>query len=136
MVWRSVRAGGDTKTRKSRRTLALPLRCVSELRAHQTRQAAARRLAGDRWQDNDLVFASEVGTSLCRVDEQGGVVGPVLQPVVGVRLVPAAVLPEAERRGRHEPLRVHVAVLAEQVVHVAEHQVERGLIVVAQVVQV
>ena len=29
MVWRSVRTGGDTKTRKSRRTLALPLRCVS-----------------------------------------------------------------------------------------------------------
>lgn len=26
MVWRSVRAGGDTKTRKSRRTLALPRR--------------------------------------------------------------------------------------------------------------
>jgi integrase len=64
MVWRSVRAGGDTKTRKSRRTLALPLRCVSELRAHRTRQAAARRLAGDVWQDNDLVFASEAGTPL------------------------------------------------------------------------
>jgi integrase len=64
MVWRSVRAGGDTKTRKSRRTLALPLRCVSELRAHRTRQAAARRLAGDGWQDNDLVFASEAGTPL------------------------------------------------------------------------
>ena len=27
-VWRSVRAGGDTKTRTSRRTLALPERCV------------------------------------------------------------------------------------------------------------
>ena len=64
MVWRSVRAGGDTKTRKSRRTLALPLRCVSELRAHRTRQAAARHLAGDRWKDNDLVFASEAGTPL------------------------------------------------------------------------
>jgi integrase len=25
MVWRSVRAGGDTKTRQSRRTLALPV---------------------------------------------------------------------------------------------------------------
>jgi len=64
MVWRSVRAGGDTKTRKSRRTLALPLRCVGELRAHRARQAAARRLAGDGWQDNDLVFASEAGTPL------------------------------------------------------------------------
>ena len=64
MVWRSVRAGGDTKTRKSRRTLALPLRCVGELRAPRARQAAARRLAGDGWQDNDLVFASEAGTPL------------------------------------------------------------------------
>jgi integrase len=32
-VWRSVRAGGDTKTRKSRRTLALPKRCVEALKA-------------------------------------------------------------------------------------------------------
>ncbi len=32
-VWRSVRATGDTKTRKSRRTLALPQRCVDALQA-------------------------------------------------------------------------------------------------------
>ncbi len=32
-VWRSVRATGDTKTRKSRRTLALPQRCVDALKA-------------------------------------------------------------------------------------------------------
>ena len=31
MVWRSVRAGGETKTRKSRRTLKLPQRCVDVL---------------------------------------------------------------------------------------------------------
>ena len=31
-VWRSVRADGDTKTMKSRRTLALPARCVEALR--------------------------------------------------------------------------------------------------------
>lgn len=30
-VWRSVRRSGDTKTRKSRRTLALPARCVDAL---------------------------------------------------------------------------------------------------------
>jgi len=38
-VWRSVREGGDTKTPKSRRTLALPARCVDalrRLREHQT----------------------------------------------------------------------------------------------------
>lgn len=64
MVWRSVRASGDTKTKKSRRTLALPARCVAVLRAHRERQDAARKLAGDAWRDNDLVFASRVGTQL------------------------------------------------------------------------
>ncbi len=64
MVWGSVRAGGDTKTRKSRRTLALPRRCVDALRSQWFRQAAARRLVGARWHDHDLVFASEVGTQL------------------------------------------------------------------------
>lgn len=63
-VWRSVRAGGDTKTRKSRRTLALPLRCVAALRLHRIRQAAAKQAAGKRWRDNALVFASAVGTEL------------------------------------------------------------------------
>ncbi len=64
MVWRSVRAGGDTKTRKSRRTLALPRRCVTALTAHRARQDVARQLAGHRWTDLDLVFASEAGTAL------------------------------------------------------------------------
>jgi integrase len=63
-VWRSVRAGGDTKTRKSRRTLAMPARCVAALRAHQARQALTRNAAGDRWQEHKLVFASAVGTPL------------------------------------------------------------------------
>jgi integrase len=64
MVWRSIRAGGDTKTRKSRRTIALPERCVTALREQRTRQAAARLLAGARWVDSGLVFASEVATEL------------------------------------------------------------------------
>jgi integrase len=64
MVWRSVRRGGDTKTRLSRRTLALPERVVDALREHRARQQVARRAAGERWVDHDLVFASEVGTAL------------------------------------------------------------------------
>ncbi|MEV4167514.1 site-specific integrase [Nonomuraea dietziae] len=64
MVWHSVRAGGDTKTRKSRRTLALPERCVTALRDHRVRQDAIRACAGDEWQDHNLVFASKVGTPL------------------------------------------------------------------------
>ncbi|MFF5227320.1 hypothetical protein [Dactylosporangium sp. NPDC000521] len=37
-VWRSVRDGGDTKTEKSRRTLALPALCVQVLDLHGQRQ--------------------------------------------------------------------------------------------------
>ncbi|MFJ2028715.1 tyrosine recombinase XerC [Streptosporangium sp. NPDC087985] len=64
MVWRSVREGGDTKTRKSRRTLAMPRRCVDALKLHRERQNVAKKAASDGWQDNDLVFASKVGTGL------------------------------------------------------------------------
>jgi integrase len=42
-VWRSVREGGDTKTKKSRRTLAVPARCVEALRKQWAQQSA------DRW---------------------------------------------------------------------------------------
>jgi integrase len=60
-VWRSVRVGGDTKTRMSRRTLALPQRCIDALSAlwdqrpceHATMPACSC-----------LAFASRAGTSL------------------------------------------------------------------------
>jgi hypothetical protein len=39
-VWRSMREGGDTKTRKSRRTLRLPERCINALREQQAQQAS------------------------------------------------------------------------------------------------
>ncbi len=63
-VWRADRAGDDTKTPKSRRTLALPRRCVEALREHRVRQAEDRLAAGPLWQDHNLVFASTVGTPL------------------------------------------------------------------------
>ncbi|MBV9143448.1 MAG: site-specific integrase [Pseudonocardiales bacterium] len=63
-VWRSVRTGGDTKTRKSRRTLALPKRCVEALVAQRQQQNQDRIAAGPRWQEHGLVFASRVGTPL------------------------------------------------------------------------
>jgi integrase len=56
-VWRSVRTSGDTKTRKSRRTLALPARCVVALAAH-------RACRGSNLRDCPLVFASAAGTEL------------------------------------------------------------------------
>ncbi|MFI7058637.1 tyrosine recombinase XerC [Streptosporangium canum] len=63
MVWRSVRESGDTKTRKSRRTPAMPKRCVEALKLHRERQDVARK-AAKAWQDNDLVFTSKLGTEL------------------------------------------------------------------------
>lgn len=63
-VWRSVRAGGDTKTRRSRRTIALPGRCVVALRLQAERQAEDRAAAGSAWQETGLVFHSLVGTSM------------------------------------------------------------------------
>jgi len=44
----SVRSHGDTKTEKSRRTLALPEMAVDALRAHQRRQAGDRAAADRR----------------------------------------------------------------------------------------
>lgn len=63
-VWRSDRAGGDTKTAKSRRTLALPKQVATVLRTHRANQAKARLRAGKRWTDTGLVFTSAVGTPL------------------------------------------------------------------------
>jgi integrase len=63
-VWRSVRAHGDVKTERSRRTLKLPQLVVTALLEHRARQARERRAAGPLWQENDLVFATSVGTSL------------------------------------------------------------------------
>jgi integrase len=63
-VWRAERAGGDTKTPESRRTLALPRKCVEALREHRVRQAEDRLAAGPLWQDHGLAFASAVGTPM------------------------------------------------------------------------
>jgi integrase len=56
-VWRSVRAGGDTKTRKSRRSLALPRRGVVALRALWESGPAGGRGSG-------LVFCTPAGGEL------------------------------------------------------------------------
>ena len=46
-VWRSVRSGGDTKTRKSRRTLALAGLGGDALRRQRVEQAEEKLQAGD-----------------------------------------------------------------------------------------
>ena len=63
-VWRSARFGGDTKTAKSRRTLALPAVAVSVLRTQRGWQESRRHAAGDRWCDLGLVFTTGLGTPL------------------------------------------------------------------------
>jgi hypothetical protein len=67
-VWRSARAHGDTKTRKSRRSLGMPRMAVAALREHLERQAA-RRQAGVLWEDNGLVFTAALGTQLDAADD-------------------------------------------------------------------
>jgi integrase len=60
-VWRSVRAGGDTKTRKSRRTLAMPQRGADALSAlWEQRKCGHTQTA----QCDCLVFMSAAGTPL------------------------------------------------------------------------
>nr|WP_246377671.1 site-specific integrase [Nocardioides ginsengisegetis] len=58
-VWRSVRAGGDTKTRLSRRTLALPAHAVEALERHR---AVIQQLG--RYDERGLVFCTSSGTAL------------------------------------------------------------------------
>jgi integrase len=58
-VWRSVRAGGDTKTRLSRRTIGLPAQCVEILEKHRA-QMAANGLDVE----HGLVFCTSSGTPL------------------------------------------------------------------------
>jgi len=63
-VWRSVRASGDTKTKKSRRTLGLAKIAVAALRRRQVKQAQQRERSGARWKHTGLVFSTSLGTPL------------------------------------------------------------------------
>lgn len=58
-VWRSVRAGGDTKTRLSRRTMGLPATCVEALEKHRAEMEGA-----GLYSDRGLVFCTSHGTAL------------------------------------------------------------------------
>ncbi|QCX74922.1 site-specific tyrosine recombinase XerC [Streptomyces sp. YIM 121038] len=61
-VWRSVRRHGDTKTHKSRRSLAMPKQAALVLKEHKARQKAACRATGAAWTDQRLVFPTDTGT--------------------------------------------------------------------------
>jgi integrase len=54
----------EPKTKRSRRQIALPESVAGVLRRHQLRQAAERQRLGSLWEDNDLVFCTQMGRPL------------------------------------------------------------------------
>jgi hypothetical protein len=56
--------GGDTKTMKSRRTIALPDLCVRALVTLRAQQDTERRAAGEQWHETGLVFTTRLGTAM------------------------------------------------------------------------
>jgi integrase len=63
-VLRADRAGGDTKTPKSRRALKLPQMAFVALRDWKGDQTAERAAAGPRWHDTGQVFTTATGPPL------------------------------------------------------------------------
>jgi integrase len=87
-IWRSVRTGGDTKTKNARRTLALPPQAVDALKTHKARQAADRLAAGALWQDTGLVFCTTVGTALDAANVRRGFRSVVTASQIGGNWTP------------------------------------------------
>ncbi|WP_308369754.1 tyrosine-type recombinase/integrase [Streptomyces sp. McG3] len=63
-VWRSVRRYGETKTRKSRRTIALPKQVVDVLVEHLRWQKQERVSHGIEWRPDGRVFTTRSGEPL------------------------------------------------------------------------
>lgn len=61
-----LRIGDVKRSSAGHRTLAMPAPVIDALRAHKVRQAAERLAAGPVWQDNGLVFCTQIGTPLDR----------------------------------------------------------------------
>lgn len=54
----------EPKTRSGRRTLQLGEGTIQALREHSEFQQIQKEIAGKRWQENDLIFPSKIGTPL------------------------------------------------------------------------
>ena len=54
----------ETKTRRGRRSIILPIGTVEALRRHRVRQLEDRRIAGSAWKQTEFVFTSARGTPL------------------------------------------------------------------------
>lgn len=63
-VWRSVRKHGETKTKKSRRTIALPKQVVDVLEEHLRWQQQERASRGMEWSRSGRVFTTRTGEPL------------------------------------------------------------------------
>lgn len=63
-VWRSVRKHGETKTKKSRRTIALPKQVVDVLEEHARWQQQERASRGMEWSRTGRVFTTRTGELL------------------------------------------------------------------------
>ncbi|MGW0119430.1 site-specific integrase [Streptomyces sp. NPDC003327] len=61
-VWRSVRRRGETKTRKSKRSLTMPHYAAAVLSQHRQHQQEECAAANIEWADSRLVFPHEDGT--------------------------------------------------------------------------
>ena len=67
LVWHRKGGGwhfGQPKTSTSRRTIPFPISIVEKLKAHRIKQLEERLKLGAAWQNNNLVFPSEVGSPL------------------------------------------------------------------------
>ncbi len=114
-VWRSVRERGETKTKRSRRTLGLPQMAVEALRALLDSQAHERALAGERWQDTGLVFTTHLGTAL-----DAGNVRKMFKRVCTVAGIADSWTPR-ELRTSFVSLMSHRGVSIEEIAHLAGH---------------
>jgi integrase len=109
-LWRSVREGGDTKTKRSRRTLALPGRCVAALRKHlEARQVNSAAADG-------LVFATRNGTELAA----GNVRRSFRRVVAAAGLDPASWTPRELRHSFVSLMSLH-GVTVEQIADLVGH---------------
>jgi integrase len=118
-VWRSVRAHGDTKTERSRRTLKLPGVVVQALREHQERQARERDNAGPLWQEHGLVLATSVGTPLDSHNVRRDLRKVTKAAGLGERWVPK------ELRTSFVSLMSHRGVSVEEIARLAGHSSSR-----------
>jgi integrase len=117
-VWRSVRAHGDTKTEKSRRTLGLPAMAANALQAHKRRQTA-ERLAAAEWNGQDLVFCTRTGSALDAANVRREFRGVCKAAGIGEHWTPR------ELRHSFVSLMSHSGVPVEEIARLAGHSSSR-----------